>query len=210
MITENYKAGVKYNDITRLRLFVRNNVRGKKLDHILAVENEAVKLCGIYLDREYEIKARSAALLHDLTKHLETEEHIGICAEYGIGLSSDDINTPKCLHSITAAEIAKREFSADGDVYHAILYHTLGSPDMSVLARLIYLADYIEETRTFPDCIELRKYFYQNLNRAKTREERDGALADTLSLSFDYTLRNLIDENKFIHPQMISARNAFL
>lgn len=210
MTANDYKAGIKYNDITKLREFVRDKVRGKRLEHIISVENEAVRLCGIYLDCGYEIKARAAALLHDLTKNLDREEHIALCGEYGIKLSQDDLNTPKCLHAITAAEIARREFSAGDDVYYAVLYHTIGDENMSLFAKLIYLADYIEETRTFIDCLKLREYFYVNLNKAKTKEDRDALLGETLFRSFDYTLLNLIEENKFIHPKMIKARNNFL
>lgn len=210
MTINDYKTGVRYNDITNLREFVRDKVRGKRFEHIVSMENEAVRLCGIYLDCGYEIKARAAALLHDLTKHLDKEEQIALCEEYGVELSQDDINTPKCLHAITAAEIAKREFSADADVYRAVLYHTLGDENMPLFAKLIYLADYIEETRTFADCLKLREYFYVNLNKAKTKEDRDNLLGRTILRSFDYTLTNLVEENKFIHPKMIMARNKFL
>ncbi|MBR2024555.1 MAG: hypothetical protein IKA02_01960, partial [Clostridia bacterium] len=74
----------------------------------------------------------------------------------------------------------------------------------------IYLADYIEETRTFEDCIKLRNYFYDNIKNADTYDEKIEVLRKTMVISFDYTIKNLIDEGKRIDKDTINARNYFV
>ena len=65
----------------------------------------------------------------------------------------------------TGAAIARDVFAVDDDVYNAILYHTTGKPDMTLLEKIIYLADYIEPTRDFPGVEALRRTVYEDLDR---------------------------------------------
>lgn len=74
---------------------------------------------------------------------------------------------------------------------------------MSLTQKLMYLADYIEPTRSFDDCIKLRNYFYGNIESGSKLK----VLNDTLILSFDMTIENLIKQRNPIHPDTIAARN---
>ena len=75
---------------------------------------------------------------------------------------------------------------------------------------IIYLADYIEDGRTFVDCVELRKFFYKKLSEAESFDEKIEAFRQAMVLSFDMTIKNLIDENKPIDKDTVEARNYFL
>ena len=75
---------------------------------------------------------------------------------------------------------------------------------MTLFEKLIYLADYIEPTRTFEDCVKLREFFY---NTDKFTEEH---LNNTLILSYDMTINNLLDEGKCVHSATIKARNSLI
>ena len=96
----------------------------------------------------------------------------------------------------------------DPEILSGIRWHTTGRDGMTVFEAIIYLADYIEETRTFPDCVELRDFFYDGKERSG-----DGMLrhfTETMIRSFDLTVGNLIAEGKQIDPDTIGARNYYI
>lgn len=187
-----------------LRGEIQNHISGKRLLHTYAVENEIKRLGGLYGFDEKEItKLRISALLHDITKEIKTEGQLALCKEYGITVTDNELKSPKLFHSMTGAYLSRKLFPelVDETVFNAILYHTSGREDMTLFEKLLYLADYIEETRTFPDCVTLRKLFYST---EKFTEEH---LNRILLISFDMTVKNLIDDGYFIHPKTVAARN---
>lgn len=200
------------SDITgNIKEIVKCYVSEKRFSHILGVEKEAYQLGMIFIPEKAE-KLMLTALLHDITKDFTTKKHLELCIEYGIDIDPDYL-TPKLLHSKTGCEFARRTFGkniVDDEIYNGILYHTTGREKMTLFEALIYLADYIEETRTFLDCIELRKYFYKNIKMANTYEDKIAILRKTMILSFDLTIRNLIDEENLIDKNTINARNYFI
>ena len=193
------------NDVLDLlRGEIMKHISGKRLLHTYAVENEIKRLGELYgFDKDGLIKLRVSALLHDITKEMPTEKQIEFCKERGLKITEDDRKSPKLFHSLTGAHLSREFFPdiVDETVFSAILYHTSGRPNMTLPEKLLYLADYIEETRTFPDCIKLREYFYS------TDIFSEEHLDKTLLLSYDMTVRNLIDEGKTVHPTTILARN---
>ena len=124
----------------------------------------------------------------------------------------EDIAAPKLFHAKTGAAVAKRDFSSycDADILSAIRWHTTGRAGMSVFEMLIYLADYIEDTRTFEDCVVLRRYFYDNIAKAETAEERAEVLRKTMIRSFDMTIGCLIGEGALVDRDTVDARNSFI
>lgn len=191
-----------------LRERIKEHIGGKRLSHTYGVEREITRLSEIYApDIEYELRA--AALLHDITKPLSLEEQLKLCDEYLIEYSSGDTLMPKTFHAKTACEVIRRKFPEffTETVYSAVLYHTTGQADMSVAEKLLYLADYIEDTRTFPDCVELRNYFYDRIDFATDDTARDKLLRETLILSFDMTIKGLIEDGVPIHSDTVEARN---
>ncbi len=197
-------------DFVNIRDIVKRFTTEKRFPHVLGVEKEADQLGKIFLPNKRD-KLRVAALLHDITKKLTTDKQIELCNEYGIKL--DEHMVPKMLHSKTGCEFARRmlgENIVDKEIYDAIYYHTAGKAGMSLFEAILYLADYIEETRTFSDCVELRNYFYSNIKEADSYEEKIEVLRKTLILSFDMTIKILIDENDFIYLDTINARNYYV
>ena len=199
-------------ELSELREKVGSYISGKRYSHTLAVEKEITDLCKIFSLSEMEtFDLRVAALLHDITKDFSTEKHLELCSKYSIEISPDI--APKLLHSKTGAAYARDKFGEDyidSEVYNAIFRHTTGSVNMSIFDIIIYLADYIEQGRTFEDCVYLRKFFYDGIKKANTKEERLEVLRKTLVLSFDLTIKNLIDEGKSIDSDTINSRNYFL
>ena len=191
-----------------LREQIKGYMSGKRLAHTLGVEREIAALAGIYAP-EQMYTLRAAALLHDITKELSREEQLKLCDESGIIYTDEEIHMPKTFHSRTAAVRIRRDFPefAVEEILDAIRWHTTGRAGMTIGDKLLYLADYIEDTRTFEDCVELRRQFYRGLDKAKNEDARAAHLTDILILSFDMTIRGLLEDGAPIHMDTVSARN---
>lgn len=190
--------------LSKLREKVSEYISGKRLDHTYSVENEIKALCKLFsLSEEETFELRCAALLHDITKEKSLAEQIELCDKYEIPYSKLELKSPKVLHAMTAPAIVKRDFPeyARENILSAIRFHTTGRANMTLGEKLLYLADYIEPTRTFPDCIKLRKEFYKLASPTETH------LNDILLLSFKMTVTDLEKEGHPIHPDTISAMN---
>lgn len=136
----------------------------KRIPHVAGCEEEAVKLADHYgADVE---KAAVAGILHDITKRLSFDEQLEMCSQYGIVNDKDELKAPKLMHAKTGAALAREKFGIDDDIYSAIRYHTTGKPDMTLLEKTIYLADYIEPTRDFEGVEELRALAYDDIDKA--------------------------------------------
>ena len=195
------------NDVLSImRSELQNHISGKRLSHSFAVEEEAKALGELFgFSEEMLLKLSAAAILHDITKGKKTDEQIELCKKYSITVTQDDLASPKVFHSITGAYVARELFPeyVDEEIFSAIKYHTTGKEDMTLFEKLIYLADYIEKTRDFPDCVELRAYFY-------SKEPSTKHLDRTMLRSFDMTVRNLLDDGYAIHSATVTARNSIL
>ena len=192
-----------------LRERIRPYLKAKRYEHTLAVEREVARLGEIYLPEDVN-RLRAAALLHDITKKLDLSEHLQICNRFDIMFGAHPEMEKKLFHSRTAPAVIKEEFEGfyDDEIISAVRWHTTGRDGMSVFEALVYLADYIEETRTFEDCVTLRKYFYSNLSLAEISPKK--LLYKTMIMSFDMTIRNLIEETGLIDLDTISARNYYV
>ncbi len=197
--------------LSALREQVKPYLTEKRYGHTIAVEAMAEKLAALFLPEKIG-EARAAALLHDITKKADLEKQLQYCAEFGIMVSEEDIAAPKLFHARTAAELIKRDFPdfATEEVTEAVRWHTTGRAGMTMLESIVYLADYIEETRTFPDCVTLRQYFFTGMEETKAREEREAHLIKTMIMSFDMTIRCLLEEDSLVDRDTIAARNALV
>ena len=129
-------------------------LKPKRIAHVAGCESEAVKLAMRW--GEDPETAAEAGILHDITKKLNFEEQLILCGKYGIINDNLELGSPKLLHAKTGAALARDLFGVSDRVYNAIRWHTTGKPDMTLLEKIIYLADYIEPTRDFPGVEKLR------------------------------------------------------
>ena len=192
-----------------MRERVRDYLKPKRYLHTLAVEEEAARLGELFLpDRINALRA--AALLHDITKRDDLEKQLQYCSEFGIIYDVLERSSPKLFHAKTAAELARRDFAefVDDEIISGIRWHTTGREQMTAFESIVYLADYIEKTRTFPDCVELRRYFWDGV--AESGADAAEHFKKTMVLSFDMTIRNLIEENAPIDRDTVAARNRFI
>lgn len=151
-------------NMQELRCVSWSMVKARRLAHIRGTEETAAKLALRWgADEE---KLRRAAILHDCTKYLTMEEHLALCDEYGVELDEMERTTEKLLHSKTGAIKARYMFGEDDEVYDAIFYHTTARAEMSLAEKIIYVADYIEPNRDFPEVEEMRAAAFEDLDRA--------------------------------------------
>jgi len=135
-----------------------------RIPHVDACEAEAVRLAerwGVDSD-----DAREAAILHDITKKLDFSQNMCIIAEHSLNIDMFRSNEEKLLHSITGALLAQSVFGVSDAVADAIRWHTTGRANMSMLEKVIYIADYIESTRDFKEVEDLRKVAYEDIDNA--------------------------------------------
>ncbi len=197
-------------DLASLRAQVQSRLGAKRFAHTLAVETECEALAQIFgLSDADSRRLRIAALLHDITKEKTPDEQIALCKEFHISYTACDLAAPKVFHAMTGACIAKADFPewVDKSICQAIERHTVGHPEMELLDSLLYLADYIEETRTFPDCVKLRAFFYDGIHAGVPPFVH---LRKTLILSFDMTISVLMQQGAVIAPDTFATRNALL
>ncbi len=190
--------------LDKIRADLPDFISGKRLEHTYSVCEEAAKLGRLYGLCEKDIgRLKAAGLLHDITKEKTLENQLELCCRFGYEYTEDDIFSPKVLHSITGAYLAREKYgeAVDDIIFGAIKYHTTGRPCMNIYEKLLYLSDYIEPTRTFTDCAHLRELFYC------TDEYTEEHLNKILLISYDMTLSSLIAESQYIHPATVSARN---
>ena len=149
--------------LEELRPIALSYLKAKRIPHVLGTEQTAEALAKKYgADVE---KARFAALLHDSTKRLSMEEQLALVERYHIALDELEQHALKLLHAKTGAALARDVYGADDEICNAILWHTTGKPNMTVLEKVLYLADYIEPNRDFDGVDDLRKVVWEDLDR---------------------------------------------
>ena len=135
-----------------------------RVAHVLGCRDCAVELARLY--GENEADAARAGLLHDITKAIDGPLQLTLCAEYGIVLDTFSRSFPKTLHALTGSLVAQRIFGENEHVVGAICHHTTGRANMTLLEKIIYIADYVERNRDFPGVEEMRAMAYTDLDRA--------------------------------------------
>lgn len=115
--------------------------------------------------------AMTAGLLHDCGKFASIEEQMDLCKKYQIILTETECSIPALIHAKLGAYLAEEKYGIhDRRILDAILYHTTGKPNMNLLEKLIYLADYIEPgRRMIPGLPEVRKLSFSDIDRAVCR-----------------------------------------
>ncbi|MBP1744321.1 MAG: phosphohydrolase [Firmicutes bacterium] len=173
--------------------YLRNNLRHKRFEHSMSVMDTAVKIAKFHhADVE---KARLAGLVHDCAKDKSGEELLGIASGAGYKIDEVCLDSPKLLHGVAGAVIARDVMGIeDEDVLNAVMYHTTGRRGMSMLEKIIYIADYVEPLREFPGVDKMRHDVYQDLDKAMVH-------------AFDSTIKYVIERGQMIHPYSIEGRN---
>ncbi len=113
--------------------------------------------------------AMIAGILHDCAKNVSDEEFLRFHMELYPGSDVEDVVVPHLLHGEYGAHMAEKIYHIDDpQILNAITYHTTGRTNMSLLEKIIYVADYIEPTRnmnTQPPLEDIRRMAFEDLDR---------------------------------------------
>lgn len=155
--------------LKKLRKIIRKAQNAKRYEHTLGVEYTAAALAMRYGANVQD--AVLAGLLHDCAKCLSDEKLLKICEKQGIPVTETERELPFLLHGKVGGFLAENKYGVrNRDVINAILYHTMGREDMSLLEKIVFVADYIEPGRNrAPHLGELRELAFQDLDKALLR-----------------------------------------
>ncbi len=153
-------------DIKKIRKAMEKTQDDKRFRHTLGVAYTATSLAMCY-DVDLK-KAELAGLLHDCAKCMKNDKRLSICQKHNINISDIELRNPFLLHAKVGGFIAMNKFHIqDSDIINAILNHTTGRPGMSMLEKIIFVADYIEPSRkNAPNLDAIRKLAFDNLDKA--------------------------------------------
>ncbi|KAA8756021.1 bis(5'-nucleosyl)-tetraphosphatase (symmetrical) YqeK [Paenibacillus sp. UASWS1643] len=164
----------------------------KRWKHTLGVMESSVMLAEKY--GADPVKADLAAILHDVAKYWPVAEMESVIRDNG--LNQELLQHDKQLwHSEVGAFVAERDYGVvDSEVINAIRWHTSGRVGMSLLDKVVCLADYIEPGRDFPGVDHIR-------------EQAERSLEEGLIAGFDSTISLLISQRRVIYPLTMLSRN---
>lgn len=157
---------MKSTDYKKIKKAMEKSLDPKRFDHTLGVAYTATSLAMKYGASIED--ALLAGLLHDCAKCLTDERKIAICDKHNISMNDVERRNPYLLHAKVGSFLAMEEFHVDNkDVINAILNHTTGRPGMSLLEKIIFIADYIEPGRKqAPHLTEIRQLAFEDLDKA--------------------------------------------
>lgn len=166
-----------------------------RFKHVLGVEEMAIALADKYGCSPEQ--ASIAALTHDYAKERPDEEFIMVIKRDGYDPSLLDYGNA-IWHGVVGASFVERELGiTDEEILHAIRVHTTGAAEMSLLDKIIYVADYIEPGRAFPGVKEARELALVDLDEAVAFETK-------------HTLAHLIEQEQQIYPKTIETYNRWV
>lgn len=172
---------------------IKTKMSEHRFIHSVNVSKEAKNLAKIYgADEE---KAALAGMLHDITKEMSRDEQLKIISDSGIILDNVQKNAPKLWHGISGSIYIKENLEiCDEDILNAIRYHTTGRAGMSLLEKIIFVADFTSQERTYKGVSTMRK---------KSRK----TLEDAMLYGFKFTFSDLSKRELAIHPDEIACYN---
>lgn len=160
----------------------------KRYLHSLGTMKMAIELAEKYnVDIE---KAALVGLTHDIAKEFSDEEILNYIRENDIEADEIELKQISLLHGKIGANIVKQKYNFSKDMQDAIKHHTTGHPEMDLLAKIIYVADKIEETREYADVEKVRKLAFEDINQA-------------LLLILKYSIEKNTKKGKYVHNNTI-------
>lgn len=181
-------------DRQRLLTTIASVMAPSRFQHVLGVEQAALELAEQYdCDKQ---KVSLAALLHDYAKEMSDQVFKDLIEAYD--LDRDLLNWDNNIwHGLVGAYKIAEDFSLqDEDILQAIKRHTVGAAEMTLLDKILYVADYIEPNRDFPGVEEARRL---------ARESLDKAVAYETAQTIVYLAKKGIP----IYPQTLETYNAY-
>ena len=186
-------------DIEKIKANVKSHLDEKRYAHVERVAKCAKRLAKIYGENEQDVEV--SAYLHDIAKFFELSHMIDLVKGKYPEVRDEMSHSTAVLHGFAGAEFVKNNYDIYGvdneDILDGVRYHTIGSGNMSTLAKIVYLADAIEDGRNWEGVEKARELAVENLDEA-------------IKYEIDTKLEYLISKDNIIHPNIILFRNSLI
>ena len=204
---------MKFNEkqLEKLKQNVKMTLSEKRYLHTLGVERAAVRISRYFSGLDVS-ELSAAALLHDITKELAPSDHIALALSQGIALSVEQLESREILHSVTAPYAVVRDYPefASDNLLSSLKNHTTAAAGMSLFDEIIYIADYVEDGRTYPACVEVRDMLFSGLDAAKGESERLKELHMATLKSLNNTINKLLFQGRILNERTSEAKDYIL
>ena len=181
--------------IEEMRILLQQSLKPKRYEHSVRVYMTALKMAEHY--HANVNKVAIASLIHDCGRQIPKEDSVAKAKELGIPVDPVEETQPILLHAKLGVYYAIHKYGVspdDREVLDAIRYHSTGTVDMTQTAKIVFLADLIEPGRDFDGVEAIREASFQDLDRG-------------MLLSYDNTIRYLLEDGLLIHPDAIAGYN---
>ncbi len=175
---------------------IKGKLKESRFVHSLNVADSAKELALLYgCDEE---KAYTAGLLHDVMKNASEKEQLNAINKAGWQLTDCEKANPKLWHAVAGAAFMKTELGIeDNDLIEAVRYHTTARRKMSVLEKVIYVADFVSADRNYPEVEEVREASKQSLEKA-------------MMLGLEFCIQEIAKRRQILHPDSVDAYNEII
>lgn len=191
--------------IIEIKNKLKSQLDEPRMEHTLGVMYTAASLAMRYhADIE---KALIAGILHDCAKCIPDNEKLGLCCKYGLEITEVEQKNPSLLHAKLGAAFAKDIYHIDDDeILDAITCHTTGRPGMTLLDKIIYIADYMEPgRRELPNMKDVRRLAFENIDECLYKILKDSLIyLSTKNMSIDP-----MTEQTYLYYKKILNKEAF-
>ncbi len=172
---------------------IRSKLELRRFQHSLNVAESAGYLAEKYgYDAD---KAYTAGLLHDVMKNSSPEEQLGVITEAGIELLPEERANPKLWHAIAGAAYIRTVMGIDDrEIYRAVRYHTTGRAKMTLIEKIVYLADYISAERNYNGVEDMRRLCEESMESA-------------ILYALEFGIPDLVKKGSVIHPDSVDLYN---
>lgn len=172
---------------------VKKVLSEKRFKHSEGVVRRALEYAEIYnVDKEI---LKLVAIAHDIAKEFSNEENQKYIEEYNINLDEIEKNSKNLLHAKIGAHICKNKYEFSEDMVNAVMYHTTGRENMSILEKIIYLADATEESKNY-DKDPYVKLIKKDINKGMVEVSK-------------WVINNLIERKCIIHLDTVKCYNYY-
>ena len=175
---------------------IKNKLSPRRYEHSLGVARVAREMAERFGTDPFQ--AYMAGILHDYAKGISGAELLAIAVRNGLLTDEVEKLVPDLLHAPVGAFLLRERLGIeDEELLSAVAKHTLGDLEMTVLDKIIFLADMLEPGRDYPGLERLKCLAERNLDRA-------------MVYGLDLTLRYCLEQGRLIHPRTVKVRNRFL
>ena len=179
--------------IEEYKALLKSRLSDYRYNHSLCVAQSAVELAKKY--GADPAKALVAGLLHDVTKEADRAEHFALFEESGMTLSELECRNPKLWHAMSGAAYMRVKLNIDDEeILSAVRYHTTARAGMTLLEKIIYIADFISADRVYDD-VDI------------VRELAQKSLEETMEYTQVYSINDLLKKHSPIHPDSVACYN---